>query len=164
MSTDLIKKISIPTSGYRALLKLNPRCAWQDCHTKVWELFLSGIAEDEFKGFVSYLGKQFRIPRSEEWLALLHSSAELRSLKAELMALCPASVAPPARHWLANELFPLTEEGLLEWIDDEEQLCCIGKPYKAWYSTEWFPYSIREVNWNDCRQLVGFRVVKEISE
>lgn len=152
---------------YRELLQLNPRRAWKKCNENHWELFITGVSFDEIKPFLRYLGKDFRLPKANEWKALLEVSREIHGMKSELKRFCQANSAPPVNLWLEKGLFPLVEEGLLELVVSDNlvvsnnQVCCLGKPYQGLWPNTWKPEEEKIINWELGRKAVGFRVVKE---
>lgn len=110
---------------YRELLKLNPRAPWRCWGERPWELFLTGVERAAITSFLRYLGPGYRLPTGVEWRRLWRARAELQGERPALLAGCHG--APPAlRYWLASGLYPLTHQGLLEWVEGEGPLRCIG--------------------------------------
>jgi len=145
---------------YRELLKLNPRRSWKDCDTNPWELFLTGVKYKDLRYFFKFMGRDFRLPTPSEWKELHKASKEIKQIKANIIKLCKEKAAPPVSHWIENDLFPLTDEGLFEIVIENNNVCCIGKPYYKLFSNLYNPTSVREVNWKVCKNMIGFRIVK----
>lgn len=145
---------------YRNLLSLNPRRNWKNWDERPWELFITGLGRKEIAPFLSYLGNGFRLPRINEWRLLYQFSNDIKKIITENISQLSklAKLAKPAFLWLQNGLFPLTEEGLLELTEDSQQ--CIGKPYYTFFNNLWQPDQPREVNWEQAKRFIGFRMVK----
>ena len=149
---------------YRELLKKNPRASWKNWmhgHEHPWELFLTGVKPEEINPFLRYLGKNFTLPTVEQRLELLRSSEEIHQIdKQKLISLCKDKAAPPVAYWVEKGLFPLVRQGLLETVKTDNNYRYIGKPWQGLHNQTWSPEDVREVNWDICSHIVGFRVVK----
>ena len=146
---------------YRARLTLNPRAPWRRCGDRPWELFVTGVERDSITPFLNYLGRDYRLPNATEWRCLWHVTAELQAQGVAFIEACGDTAARPVRHWLKHGLYPLTDQGLLEWVVQTGELSCIGRPYLGLLPNTWSPDSTREVNWELARRAVGFRVVRD---
>lgn len=144
---------------YRNILSLNPRQKWQECKTTPWQLFITGLPEDAIRPFLNYLGDGFRLPRDSEWRMLHSVSSDLKSYKESIKKICQGNSALPVLHWIEKNLFPLTEEGIVEFITDNERLAFIGRPFNEFHPNLWNPNTVRQLNWDNARGLTGFRVV-----
>lgn len=149
---------------YRERLALNPRASWRHGHERPWELFITGVERAAVTPFSRYLGPRYRLPTAIEWRSLWHVTRELQMEAPSLLASC-RDAAPPLRHWLAQDLFPLTGQGLLEWVTqgNSHSHCCIGRPYPGLLPNTWSPGTTREVAWEIGRSAVGFRMVMEVT-
>lgn len=146
---------------YRELLMLNPRAPWTRCDENPWELFITGLSKDEIEPFLKYLGKDFRLPQKEEWIALFNSEDDVkRIVKPYIKDICNKSSALPLSLWIEKGLFPLTKEGILEMLEDSTD--CLGRPYRDFLPNLWRPEETKQVNWDVGRKFVGFRVVSEV--
>jgi len=142
---------------YRENLRINPRRPWFRCEERQWELFITGLGYDEIVPFLRYLGSGFRLPKEKEWLSLLEASGEIRKI-IKFERDCPENCAPPVSLWVKKGLFSLVEEGILEMLSESDG--CIGKPYLGLLPNTWKPGKIKNVNWDICRHVIGFRVVR----
>lgn len=142
---------------YHNILKLNPRSSWKQYEDKQWQLFITGITREEISPFLKYLGKDFRLPEEKEWIALFEHSAKIREV-IETSKRLFTQLSPPASLWIEKGLYPLVEEGLLEFLSDGN---CIGKPFYGLLPNTYNPRDVRQVNWELSKKVVGFRVVKE---
>jgi len=145
---------------YRELLRLNPRCSWRRWDDKPWELFITGVSNDEINPFLKYLGPEFRLPKVKEWTNLLEASGKIGEIGEQLRNFCSGKAAPSVECWIEEGLFPLVKEGLLEMVLSGNQQRYLGRPYQGLLPNTWTPETVRDVNWEICRQIVGFRVVK----
>lgn len=145
---------------YRGLLALNPRRAWRDCNANPWEHFLTGLRYEEIAPFLRYLGAEFRLPSVEEWKAYLCFADELESAARHTPETLAPDAPAPVQRWIHAGLCPLMKEGLLEMAVDGNTRRYIGKPDVRWHGNTWKPDGVRDVNWEACRKLIGFRVVK----
>lgn len=151
---------------YRYYLSINPRCSFRNFEEKPWQLFITGLSIDELMPFIKYLGKGFRLPNLKEWRELLLSESEIQqtiknNLNFEIFNKYEF-VGSPVLLWLKNNLFPLANEGILEWIKEENtnSFSCIGKPFQEFFPNTWYPKDIKRVNWDIAKRLVGFRIVE----
>lgn len=160
---------------YRELLKISPRRSWRGTEKgtrdRPWELFLTGVSFDELTPFLRYLGRNFRLPEAGEWKALLEASMEIgkkdmgetgiqiKNIR-NMREADEKEIALPVRFWIEEGLCPLVEEGILEIVMDDGKRRYMGRPFQALLPNTWNPQTVREVNWDICREMVGFRVVK----
>jgi hypothetical protein len=159
--SDVGSKGGYTDNWYRELLKLSPRKLYKACKDKVWQLFITALSYKEIKPFFRYLGRGFRLPTQDEWIKLHKVSREIKHRLPITDNRLPPNTALPVSLWLKEKLFPLTEEGILEMVKKNDKIYCIGRPYQGLLSNTWQPEQIREVNWELCRQAVGFRMVKQ---
>jgi len=76
---------------------------------------------DEIRPFFQYLGEDSRLSSADEWWIFLGCADELAGLKYALFdALSWEQCPRPVLHWIKEGLYPLTKEGLLEWVEDGE--------------------------------------------
>jgi|GEM_PF-849456 len=145
---------------YREKLKLNPRREWWNCGEREWELFLTGLTFDEIKPFLRYLGNDFRLPKKYEWIKLYDINKEIRKLSLELgSSIKDERIAKPVFLWIEKLSVPLTDECILEMLEDGESF--IGKPNNILFPNLWSPIETRKINWDtDIRKAAGFRVVR----
>lgn len=143
---------------YRDILRGNPRRSWKRCEERPWELFLTGVSMEGIVPFLKYLGRGYRLPEVDEWKGLLGVEGELRRMESHLKEMCRGQSAPPVILWIERGLFPLVSEGLIEMLEGGEY---IGRPYQGLLPNTWSPGDVREVNWDVCAHVVGFRVVRQ---
>lgn len=146
---------------YREILSLNPRQTWREIKKNRWRLFLTGLSYAEIEPFLLFLGDDFRIPKKEEWIKLHRLSSVLRSQKELIKSKVCGVVPEPVLFWIEEGIFPLTEEGILEMVEDNGRIRFIGKPFKEFYPNLWNPKDVRDINWEIAKKYVGFRVVKD---
>ncbi len=143
---------------YRNLLARNPRCGWHSFRDEPWRLFLSCLDDDVMKRFTRFCGRGCRLPEAAEWRKLMDYSGRILEQQAKLLELC-AEAPAPVRHWLKQGLFPLTEEGMLEYVLDNGKMRAIGKPFYGFHPTLWRPDVVRDVDQESgLGALLGFRL------
>jgi len=144
---------------YRQLLAANPRCGWHEVEGRPWQLFLSGMDLAVMNRFFQYIGPGCRLPLAEEWRQLHQCASEMTSAADLLLAECREAPLPVA-HWLRAGLFPLTDEGMLEYVEVEGGVKSIGKPFYDYHPTLWRPDSLRDIEpESPFSALAGFRLV-----
>ncbi len=148
-------------SWYRKLLEVGPRRSWRMCDDSPWEIFLAGVNIKEITPFLKYLGKGFKLPEARQWKKLFQVSGDIINMRWRLQQSCKDHSAPPVSRWLEEGLFPLVSEGVFEMVMDGNLQRCIGKPWQGLLPNLFYPENLRDVNWDICRQAVGFRVIRE---
>lgn len=156
-----------PVSGlfsdqwYRKLLEKNPRCSWHNFDDQPWRLFLTGLEAEALPHYFSYCGRGCRLPEVDEWRALNRCADELEEFKDALMHGCAAAPGPIGR-WLHQGLFPLTGEGLLEYVNDSGTIRVVGRPFTKLHPNLWRADTVRDISFGSkLAQLTGFRMVQE---
>ncbi len=149
---------------YRKKLSLNPRKEWNNFKNYEYQLFLTGLTYNEINPFLRYLGKDFRLPKDIEWKKLheiRNEIKELSNLKDKFKNYQKnEQIAKPVCLWIEKLSIPLTEECVLEMLDEGESF--IGKPTPSLFRNIWSPTEVRKINRNSQNILkaIGFRVVK----
>ena len=145
-------------SWYRHLIAKNPRCGWYSFRDEPWRLFLSCLDDNAMMRFMRFCGKDCRLPEAAEWRKLRECSSQILEQRENLLELC-AKAPAPVMHWLMQGLFPLTEEGMLEYVLDRGKIRTIGRPFYRFHPTLWRPDVVRDIDRKSrLGSLLGFRM------
>lgn len=153
---------------YRRILKKNPRISWKKTNTnEPWRLFLTGLPYNAISPFLRYLGREYKLPTKTQWLELLKILSELKETKNKFLKCFNSfgEIARPVKLWIEAGLFPLVEEGILEFIEQEfksDEVACMGKPWQKLWSNTFSAEEVKVVKFEDRAHSIGFRVVKEV--
>ncbi len=161
------KDLGFTDNWYREILKLNPRVSYRDLEklsTEPWGFFATGLYSSEAEKLLKLL--EGRLPTREQWESLFSISPRLREISGKLEEILAEVLEGELilsfyQAVLKRGLFPLVEEGFLEYVYEDGAIKLIGKPFYDLYPNLWNPLSLREVDTSSplMRRMISFRYV-----
>ena len=149
---------------YRSYLQEYPRAPY-DCWGKApWELFLTGLSQKGIGNFLSFLGKEYRLPTVEERNILVNAADRIAGAHSLIVSEIGQMRCPDkAEYWFNNRLYPLVKRygGLPEYVTAGNEVCCTGSPWNDFYENLWEPQAVRPLS-SSVQKQMGFRVVTPI--
>jgi len=151
---------------YRAYLQQNPRAPYDGGGDAPWKLFLTGVSKKEIGHFLSYLGKNHRLPTVQERGLLVDSADRIAAIHSSIMIeIGKRGCSDKVDYWFKKRLYPLIKQhgGLPEYVTANDELCCTGSPWnhKDFYENCWEPQAVRPLS-TSLQKYMGFRVATSI--
>lgn len=161
-------------SWYDEILLLNERMSFRRFADQLREqLFATGLLPQEISQFAAWLGREFRLPTTEEWRALYTALDRLEFNPTQVQPILEACPRPESKAILTQLAscpfntwaeFALMRGGLVEWVANGQKFVGLGCPRPSFQPNLWDPMldTIIPLSPTERIHYFGFRLVSDI--